>query len=117
MIAPVSVFDIEILRGTTMELQLVWTDTANQPIDVTNFESYMQIRNEHTKELILDASNYIYGDFDPLNGVFIVSIPADKTASMRLGKYGFDILVKNDTNTYQIAKGRVYVKDTLTRIP
>lgn len=117
MMSPVSSFDIQITRGINAEIQLNWGDASNEPVDITGFEPYMQFRNEYTKELYFDATDYIYTGSDPINGLIVISIPAEFTREMDFEKCGFDLLIKNGNNVYQIAKGKVYVKDTLTQIP
>ena len=117
MMSPVATFDINILRGINAEVSLAWSDASGNAVNITNFEAYMDFRNEYTKELLFDGTDYIFTNSDPTHGVIIISIPSDVTSTMDFEKCGFDILMKNGSNVYQIAKGKVYVKDTLTQIP
>ena len=107
--------NIYIDQGSDFETTFFVEDSAVDPIDLSYTNIAGQIRRTYTSETAYDFSTEI---LNASEGHFAVSLSAETTASMRPGRYVFDIYATDTVggSTYKLIQGQVEVIPRVTRI-
>lgn len=102
-------------QGSTFENVLTVTDDlTNAPINITGYSFSSQIRRSYYS--INPTANIVCSISDANNGVLIMSLAASNTASIKAGRYLFDLESVNTlNNTSRILEGIITVTPGVTR--
>ncbi len=102
--------NIEIEQGASFNLSIDLKNSNNDPMVVTGFTSYGQIRKH-------PQSNIYYSFTTALaNGELSLYMSANTTANISQGLYLYDVfLVKSNTETVRIVAGMAVVSPSVSR--
>jgi len=106
--------DIILDQGTTFNTLLNLTNDAGQPLDLTGFNAYGQVRKWYT------SSNTISFDVsipEPTNGIIELSLTANTTAAMWYGRYVYDVVtVDGGGSVTRVVEGILTVTPEVTHL-
>jgi len=110
-------YDFIIRRGQDVSETFILRDSAGDPINLTGWDVYSQIRDEQHSgsDLIADFTVTIP---DPTDGTIILSLTDTETRAITNEAGYYDILYVNDSavDTYYI-KGKITFTDGITVKP
>ena len=96
--------NITMDQGTTFSTQITLTDANNNPLNLTGYTGESQMRKWYTSNT---ATNF---NIALANGVIILSMDANTTASITDGRYVYDVkLTDASGNVTRIVEGQVTV--------
>jgi len=101
-------------RGSDFSTNLIVEDSNRDPLDLTNLTLSGQVRRTHQSETAFD---FILEKADNTGGEIVIRLDNETTASMRPGRYVYDIF-GNDTvtgNDFKIIEGILEVVPRVTR--
>lgn len=108
-------YNVCIKQGVDYREKFVYR-FEGQPIDLTGVEFYMEIRDEGSGQLVLDASSYVYSTL-PEEGVIEVAIPAPITRTIEAKRGLYDILLKHSSGEWErLVQGRVTFSPSVTEV-
>jgi hypothetical protein len=110
-------YDITIDQGATFKLDLVWRDSAGDPIDLTDYSARMQVRQSvrsDTTELnLVSPADIALGG---LAGTIAVTASATDTAAMTIKRGVYDLEVVSASGVVtRLLQGAVEVSKEVTR--
>jgi hypothetical protein len=101
---PASKYDFSIEQGSSFRLSLIYKDTNNNPIDLTNWCARLiwTTNNNQTQMFITTNTDYsIYKFFlDPLLGKITLLIPAETTNKFTFNTAKYDLELQSDEDFY-----------------
>jgi hypothetical protein len=101
---PASKYDFSIEQGTSFKLSLIYKDSNNNPIDITNWcarlvwttdDGAIQIFSTHNTDLNIYKFNIIGAD-----GKILLQIPANTTNGFTFGKAKYDLELESPEDMY-----------------
>jgi hypothetical protein len=87
-------YNFDMQQGATFQLQINVVDSRNQPIDLTEYSSVMQIRSSYSNTVIAEQLSTANGEIQiPLgtnssNNVMNLTLPASRTANIYVNMLG-----------------------------
>ena len=111
--------NISMDANTSFSQNVVWENSSGNPVDLTGYHAYMQVRSKASNDLIValsDANGKIV--VDTANSQFVIQLQPADTASAPPGIHAYDLLsVAPDGTTTKLIYGSFAIKSTLTEIP
>ncbi len=101
--------NISVFRGTTFRKTITWTQSNNQPVDLTGCSAVMQIRDS-SQALILQLTVGSGITLGGTNGTIELFISAATTSTMESGKYEINVTLAN-TDVVKFLKGTFTIID------
>ena len=83
-------YDFEIEQGATLRRSFVWTDSDNNPINLTGTTSRLQVKDRNGV-LLSDWSNYL--TVTPLDGQVDLLVPATATTALTFDTAYYDLKI------------------------
>jgi hypothetical protein len=110
-------YDIEIDQYAYFSQQFTWKDTSYQPIDLTDWEARLQIRESIDDEPVVDLDSTTAGiTLGGVDGTIVVVIPSAETAAMPSGELLYDLLMEDPSGRKKrLLEGKAIVKQAVTR--
>lgn len=112
------IYNMTIEQGSTYKLALCWKNSANNPIDMTNYTAKMQIRSSTGASVkLLEATTssdeiVIY----PLQGSINITIGHLQTSQLAPSVAVYDLEVSSPQGeVFKLLKGRVRIEGEVTR--
>lgn len=111
-------YNILAEQGATFALNLLYNDTAGDPIDLTTCTAAMQVRlKASTVSTITELSS---GDstitLGGAAGTILLAIDAATMETFAAGKYVYDLELYNGAITTRLIEGTFTIKAEVTRI-
>jgi hypothetical protein len=107
--------NLYINQGATFSTNVQYTDYFKNPISLTGYNAYSQIRTSYTSANAY--ANLNVSIYDSANGNITLSLDAANTALLNGGRYLYDV-VANNSNTYiRIIEGIMTVNPGITNYP
>jgi hypothetical protein len=108
-----TIYDITIDAGGDYDVQLLWKDDLNNPINLTGYSGGMKIKETLGSSTVIDCSSYI--TTNGANGTIDISIPASITSTMSFSVGIYDLEVYSTLGkTYKLLRGKVFVNKEVT---
>lgn len=107
-----------IEQGSTFNLLVYWKNSANNPIDMTNYTAKMQIRSSTGASVKLLEISSDSGEIEiyPLQGSLNVKIGYLQTQQLEPSVAVYDLELYAPTGeVYKLLKGRVRIEGEVTR--
>ena len=99
--------DISIYTGDTYVHEVIINDSANTAIDISGRTYVAQIKQSYRSEdIVLTFSTTIT---DAANGKMQMSLTKTQTATLKSGKYVYDLEEQNGATTLTLLRGDVHV--------
>lgn len=109
-----AVYDINLDAGSDYDLQLLWKDDQNTPIDLTDFSARMKIKEMYKPANYVDCTSYL--NTNGTAGTIDLHIPASITEKITFSVGAYDLEVFNDSgNVYKLLRGKVYIVQEVTK--
>jgi hypothetical protein len=106
--------NIIIDQGATFSTYLNLTDDSDNPIDLSNYQAFAQMRKWYTSSAFTIFNIMIP---DPTSGNIFISLDANTTANLAAGRYVYDIDTIDSTNVVtRVIEGIVTVTPEVTQI-
>lgn len=105
--------DIIIDQGSGYTATIPVCTLNKFPLDLTNYFGRGQIRRNYSASLAVDFRVEVQGD--PTNGLIQISLTPQQTATMKAGRYVFDIEVYNEDNVIRVIEGQVTINPRVTQ--
>ena len=110
----VFVSNIVINSGTTFsETFTLESSVSNAPFDLTGYTGAAQMRKHSGASTKTDFSVDIPSPLD--SGQIILSMSASTTATLKPGRYVYDIVISQDSLKQTVVEGNVLVREGVTR--
>jgi hypothetical protein len=102
-------------QGATFQTSLEVEDTKGDPLDLTNFTLYGQIRRTYKSDV---AENFVITKPDPEGGVIQIELTDTQTSAMKSGRYVYDVYgIDGDLNkTIKLLEGIFELIPSVTKI-
>jgi hypothetical protein len=113
----VTLYDLEILQGSTYSKEFTYQDSEGDPIDLTGYDARMQIRQTYDAPVIIELTTGTEGGItlgDAL-GTITITIPADKTEEFIFKKAKYDLELVLGTNVQRVLQGDVLLSKEITK--
>ena len=117
-------YSFVIEQGTTTYFEIQYTDSNNEPVDLTGFHGRMQIRPDYadfTDELYVCISSSIDVDgetglyFTPTSGSIGVKISAKKTEEFDFDEGYYDLELYSGSYVGRLLEGQIRIRREVTR--
>lgn len=95
----------------TKRITVTYAGTRN-PVDLTGFSAYCQLRAYPGQALICDAETSV----NPEAGQVYISFSAEQTAALEPGEYGYDVRIVSSLCRRTIFSERITVKKPYTEL-
>lgn len=107
--------DIVIDQGSAYSAIIPVLALNNLPMNLTGYSGRGQIRRNYNATLAVDFLVEILED--PTDGIIKISLTPAQTASMKAGRYVFDIEVytENDVDVIRVIEGQVTITPRATK--
>jgi len=101
-------------QGSDFSTNLIVEDSNRDPLDLTNLTLTGQVRRTHQSETAFD---FILEKADSTGGEILIQLDNVTTASMRRGRYVYDIFGSDDItgNDFKIIEGILEIVPRVTR--
>lgn len=107
--------DIEVFRGDDFSVQLVFTDTDQNVIDITGWTIFFTAKKRREDPDDAAVLTITAAPSDPLNGIALITKDHTYTDAL-LGTYYYDFQYKKADNTVQtITSGSITFNPDITR--
>jgi hypothetical protein len=107
-------YDLYVDQGSYYSIALELTTPNGQPIDLTDYTVFSQMRKSGSSSVGYDIDVDI---IDSSNGKIRVMFTADVTSEMPAGRYFYDVVIKDDANDrLRVMEGIVTLTPQITRI-
>lgn len=101
--------NIIIDQGTTFNTEIYLTDESGNALDLSVYTANSQIRKWYTSN---SAVNF---NVSLISGTIFLSLSANSTASLEAGRYVYDVLLRDNSNTVtRVVEGIVTVTPRVT---
>jgi hypothetical protein len=102
--------NIIIDQGSDFSNEILLTDDDGIPLDLSSYTVTSQIRKWY------GSSNSVNFNANVINGAVVLTLNADSTSSLSAGRYLYDVLLINPSNTItRVVEGIVTVNPSVTR--
>jgi hypothetical protein len=109
--------NLQTYRGDDLGLKLVFTDTDNVPIDITDWTIFFTVKKTKDNSDAVAVIKYDKTNIpSPTLGIVMITVPNTLTDHL-LGLYWYDIQIKKQDNTIQtVTNGSInFLTDTTIR--
>jgi len=104
--------NLYIDQGATYATKLNITDNNGNPVDLTGYSAFAQIRKHYTSSNSVNFSTQL----TPSTGAVVLSLTANATSSLVAGRYVYDVeLVDTAGRISRIIEGIVTISPNVTR--
>jgi hypothetical protein len=98
--------DITLDQGATFQSIIYFTDVANNPMDLTGFTAYAQMKKWYTS---VTSKNFTCS-INTTAGSLTLSMAPTLTANITSGRYVYDVMmVDGSNNVTRAVEGQVFV--------
>jgi hypothetical protein len=102
------IIDLDITRGDDVPITLTLEDpTTGLPLDLTNDTFTVSVKKQISDKAY--TFQVVAVSAAPLTGVVVIKIDKDKTLSLPLGEYVYDIKRDTLTESYTLMKGKLFI--------
>lgn len=101
--------NITVSAGSDFALELDWTDSGGNNVDVRNYDVILQLRTKDGRRMLAaDWSQYA----TEAVGSVTFNVPGSVTSRLGQGQYAYSILAVHNTNDQatELRHGNVYVR-------
>jgi hypothetical protein len=109
--------DIFVDQGSNFSTTIEVTDTNQSATDLTGYSARGEIRKSYTSSLAATFTADI--DSDPTTGIVTISLTPTQTASLKAGRYVYDVEVYIDNSpeetVLRISEGQIHVTARVTQ--
>jgi len=112
------IYNMTIEQGSTYKLALYWKNSANNPVDMTNYTAKMQIRSSTGASVKLLEATTASDEIEiyPLQGAINITIGHLQTAQLAPSVAVYDLEVSSPQGeVFKLLKGRVRIEGEVTR--
>ena len=114
-VAP-GILNLTFPQGATWDLSITWTDSAGDPIDVTDYSARMQVRQSYTSaDAVLSLTNGSGITLGGTAGTIDVNVSATATAGVAALQYVYDLEVEESSVVTRVVQGSLTVTPEVTR--
>jgi hypothetical protein len=101
-------------QGSDFSTNLIVEDSTRFPLDLTNLTLSGQIRRTHQSDTAFD---FTLSKVDAIAGEILIELDDATTASMKRGRYVYDIFAEDTTtgNDFKIIEGILEIVPRVTR--
>jgi len=112
--------DIIVRQGSSLMMTLVYRDQSTRfrkrPVDLTDHQPAMQIRERFTNELILDLTDEYISIGDGIRGEIVLNVPTEVTEDLDFSNALYDIeVITPEGDTHRLFEGSVYLSKEVTK--
>lgn len=108
-----TVYDITIDAGGDYDIQLLWKDDLDNPINLTGYIGGMKIKESLTSSTSIDCSSYITTNGE--DGTIDINIPASVTSTILFSVGIYDLeLYSSLGKTYKLLRGKIFINPEVT---
>lgn len=106
--------DIFIDQGATYTATIPVTTSVGTPFDLTNYSVRGQVRKDYTSSLYLDFTAVVT---NATGGIITVSLTPAQTATLKKGRYKFDVEIYNvgATDVRRVSEGQLHINPRITQ--
>jgi hypothetical protein len=111
-------YNILAEQGATFALNLLYTDVAGDPIDLTGYTAEMMVRPKASSATVILVLSTV-GTFIVLGGAagtILLTVDAASMEDLPAGKYVYDLELYNGAITTRLIEGTFTIKAEVTRI-
>jgi hypothetical protein len=120
---PAGRYNILVEQGSTLDFEIIYSDSKGNPIDLTGYSGRMQIRPDFadfTNVVYLTVSSSLDVDgtgliITPSSGSIRIYVDAVKTDAFTFGEAKYDLELYKQSVVSRIIEGNVQVKKSVTR--
>lgn len=105
-------------QGATYNLVVVYKDDSGDPIDLTGFSAFMQLRESYQSsvaDLTLSTANGGIS-IDGPNGEITITATATQTTALLSDFYVYDLELVNGSTVIRLLQGQITVNSEVTRV-
>jgi len=104
--------NLSIDQGTTYSVTLTLTDTNGDPMNLSNYTASSKIKKWYT------SSNSIAfnASINTATGSITLELDANTTATIRPGRYVYDVDITDGTSITRVVEGLAYVTAGVTNV-
>lgn len=102
-------------QGATFQTTLEVEDFQGDPLDLTNYHLYGQIRRTYKSDV---AENFVITVSDPISGIIVIELTNEQTAKMKSGRYVYDVYGTDNNlqKTIKLLEGIFELVPSVTKI-
>jgi len=102
-------------QGATFQTLLEVEDSYGDPLDLSNFELYGQIRRTYKSDV---AQNFTITSAEPTSGALYIELSDTQTSAMKSGRYVYDVYGTDTTTnkTIKLLEGIFEIIPSVTKI-
>lgn len=107
-------FNLSIDQGTDFESTIQVTDSTGSERDLTGYTARAQLRRSYAS---VSNVEFVVSIQAPTTGEILMSLPHERTANLKYGRYVYDVELVNNDNTLveRLVEGTVTVHPEVTR--
>lgn len=115
-VAP-GILNLTFPQGATWKLAMTYTDSAGDPINLSNYTARMQVRQSYTAtQTVLSLTNGSGITLGGTAGTIDLLIPATTTASIGAAQYVYDLEIESASGEVtRVVQGTFSVTPEVTR--
>lgn len=126
---PAGKYSLLIEQGATLNLELTYKDSNNNPIDLTGYSGKMQIKPDYadnTNTTYLTLSSSLQGDgtgisfsgsnnaLPPTSGAIGIYISAASSSALQFSSASYDLEITSGSVVTRLLQGPVFVSKQVT---
>jgi hypothetical protein len=104
--------NLTVDQGSDFSSVVTVTDSDDQLVDLTNYTRVGQIRKTYTSSTAVD---FVITSNTPTNGELTITLTAAQTASMKPGRYVYDVEIVSGGVVTRVVEGQLEVTPRVTR--
>jgi hypothetical protein len=111
-----SIANLTCDRNCTFTKEVLWSDASGNPVDLTGYHAYLQVRTVPAKALVLDLSDTTIGIvISAAQSKITVSLTPAQTLPLTIGIHRYDLLIKSPSGEkHKVIEGQFVINDTIT---
>jgi hypothetical protein len=107
-------YDVSLYQGDSWSIAVQWQDTNGDAMDIADAEVVAQIRKHYADleddlDPLIEITNGDGVELDTDNDQIVLSLTPEQTASLRNGKYVYDVQVSVNGTVNTLLRGKVSV--------
>ena len=104
--------EIVLEQGSTFTANVTLINSINQYINLTNYTANSQMRKSYASNTAYDFTVSV---IDSANGLLTLSMTSNQTASIKSGRYVYDVIIKDVNTKTRVVEGIITVLPSVTR--